>query len=72
MPAALIKALAENGNRSLTVTTSSADNAATTIRIGNTGVAANMPQLAACCAPQPRRRRMRACVRAEQTIRCSN
>ena len=49
VPAALIKALAESGNRSVTVTTSSADNAATTIRIGNTGVAANMAQFAAAC-----------------------
>jgi len=50
VPAALIKVLAESGNRSLTVVTSSADNAATTIRIGNTGVAANMAQLTAACA----------------------
>ena len=50
VPAVLIKVLAEGGNRSLTVTTSSADNAATTIRIGNTGVAANMPQFTATCA----------------------
>ena len=50
VPASLIKALAENGNRSVTVTTSSADNAATTIRIGNTGIAANLAQLAASCA----------------------
>ena len=50
MPASSIKALAENGNRSLTVTTASADNAATTIRIGNTGIAANIAQLAASCA----------------------
>lgn len=50
LPAALIKALAEIGNRSLTVTTSSGDNAVTTIRIGNTGVAANLAQLATACA----------------------
>lgn len=50
LPATLVKALAESGNRSLTVTTSSTDNAVTTIRIGNTGVAANIAQLAAACA----------------------
>ena len=50
VPASLIKALADNNNRSLTVTTSSADNAVTTIRIGNTGIAANMAQLTAGCA----------------------
>jgi hypothetical protein len=50
VPSALIKPLAEIGNRSLTVTTSSADNAATTIRIGNTGIAANITQLTSACA----------------------
>jgi hypothetical protein len=50
VPGTLIKALAENGNRSLTVTASTVDNAVTTIRIGNTGVAANLAQLAAACA----------------------
>jgi hypothetical protein len=49
VPASLIKALADNNNRSLTVTTSSADNAVTTIRIGNTGIAANMAQFTAGC-----------------------
>jgi hypothetical protein len=50
VPAAVVKALAESGNRSLTVTTSSTHAAPTTIRIGNTGVAARMPQLAASCS----------------------
>jgi hypothetical protein len=53
LPAALVKALAETGNRSLTVTTSGTDNAVTTIRIGNTGVAANFAQLSAACAAVP-------------------
>jgi hypothetical protein len=48
--AAMVKLLAESGNRSITVTTSSTNTAPTTIRIGNTGVAANMPQLAASCS----------------------
>jgi hypothetical protein len=50
VPAAVVKALAESGNRSLTVTTSSTHTVPTTIRIGNTGVAARMPQLAASCS----------------------
>jgi hypothetical protein len=54
VPAVLIKALAESGNRSLTVATSSGDNTATNIRIGNTGVAANMAQFSAACAVDTR------------------
>jgi len=48
--AAVMKAFAEGNNRSLTVTTASASSLSTAIRIGNTGVAANFPQLAAACS----------------------
>jgi hypothetical protein len=50
VPAAVMKAFAEGNNRSLTVTTASASSLSTAIRIGNTGVAANFPQLAAACS----------------------
>jgi hypothetical protein len=65
IPAAVIKALAENGNRSLTVTTSTTDNTATTIRIGNTGVAANLAQLATACVAAAQQTAQAGLTRAE-------
>jgi hypothetical protein len=65
VPAAVIKALAENGNRSLTVTTSTTDNTATTIRIGNTGVAANLAQLATACVAAAQQTAQAGLTRAE-------
>ncbi len=65
VPAALIKALAESGNRSLTVTASTTDNAVTTIRIGNTGVVANLAQLATACAAAGAQTAHAGLVRAE-------
>ena len=49
LPAAVVKAFADTANRSLTVSTLSKGNVATTIRIGNTGVARSFAQLAASC-----------------------
>ncbi len=49
VPAALIKTLADMGNRSLTVATSSGS-AVTSIRLGNSGISQNFPLLAANCA----------------------
>lgn len=50
VPAALVETLAREGNRSLTVTTATTNDVETMIRIGNTGVAKNMPRLAANCS----------------------
>ncbi|MBI4275719.1 MAG: hypothetical protein HY659_13580 [Rhizobiales bacterium] len=47
---ASIKAFGEAANRSLTVTTSSRDKAATSIRVGNFGVVQNFSRLASACA----------------------
>jgi hypothetical protein len=52
VPSSLIETLAREGSRSLMVTTSSGNDTATSIRVGNTGVAQNLPQLAAGCAGQ--------------------
>ena len=49
IPTALVKNLAEAGNRSLTVTTFSATGKATTIRIGNSGLAQHYAKLAGSC-----------------------
>jgi hypothetical protein len=55
-PAALIESLARDGNRSLTVTTSTTNGVETVIRIGNIGVAQHLPRLAASCKqPSPPR-----------------
>jgi hypothetical protein len=53
--ASLVESLARQGSRSLTVTTSSGDDLSTIIRVGNSGVAQNLPLLAASCANQPPR-----------------
>ena len=53
LPVSLFETLARQGSRSLTVTTSSGNEAATLIRVGNSGVAENLPRLAASCADQP-------------------
>jgi hypothetical protein len=47
---AALKAFADSGSHSLTIVTTSASNAATTIRIGNSGAAQYWPRLAASCA----------------------
>jgi hypothetical protein len=47
---ASIKAFGEAANRSLTVATSSRDKAATSIRVGNSGVAQNFARLTSACA----------------------
>ncbi len=49
VPAAWLKALADGKSRSMTVVTSLGEQG-TVIRVGNTGIAANFPQLAAACA----------------------
>jgi hypothetical protein len=46
---AMVKSLAESGSRSLTVETSSRDNAETAIRVGNSGVAQHLPKFTATC-----------------------
>jgi hypothetical protein len=46
---AMVKSLAEGGSRSLTVETSSRDNAETAIRVGNSGVAQHLPKFTATC-----------------------
>jgi len=53
VPAALVETLARDGNRSLTVTTSTANGVEAVIRIGNIGVAQNLPRLAASCKQPP-------------------
>jgi hypothetical protein len=54
IPAALLKTFGNTGSRSLTVETATMGKESTMIRIGNTGVAQHLPQLAASCASQPR------------------
>jgi hypothetical protein len=49
VPTALVKNLAEAGNRSVTVTTFSANGQATTTRIGNTGLAQYYARMAGGC-----------------------
>jgi hypothetical protein len=49
IPTALVKNLAEAGNRSVTVTTFTAHGKATTIRIGNSGLAQHYVKLAGSC-----------------------
>jgi hypothetical protein len=49
VPAALMQAFAEARNRSITVATRTVSDAETAIRMGNTGVALNFPQLTATC-----------------------
>ena len=53
VPVKLMDTLARHGSRSLTVTTSSGNDIATAIRVGNSGAPQNLPQLAASCADQP-------------------
>jgi hypothetical protein len=55
IPASLVKYLAETGNRSVTVATSS-NNAGTVIRVGNSGVAQNYARLASACGRLARSR----------------
>ena len=52
VPANVMETLARVGSRSLMVTTSSANDSATTIRVGNSGVPQNLPLLAAGCTDQ--------------------
>ncbi len=52
--AAMLKSFAEPGNRSLTIATSVAGHATTSIRVGNSGVAQYLTRLAASCAQQAR------------------
>ena len=47
-----MEALARSGSQSLMVMTSNGKDGATTIRVGNSGVPQNLPQLAARCADQ--------------------
>jgi len=49
VPATLVQAFAEARSRSITVATRTISDAETTIRVGNTGVAANFEQLVAAC-----------------------
>jgi hypothetical protein len=60
LPGALVRSLADDGSRSVTVATVAGD-VETAIRIGNTGVAVNLPRFAASCRAQP----VRADVHAE-------
>lgn len=53
LPATALKALAEPGNRSITVATTNAREAKTSIRIGNSGFGQMLARLASACA-QPR------------------
>ena len=50
LPASVVESLSQSGSRSVTVTTSSGNDVATTTRVGNSGVPQNLPQLAASCA----------------------
>ena len=52
LPGAALKAFADSGSHSLTIVTTNASNAATTIRVGNSGAAQSWPRLAASCAQQ--------------------
>jgi hypothetical protein len=52
MPASMAETLSRPGSRSLMVTTSSGQDIATTIRVGNSGVPQNMPEFAASCTDQ--------------------
>jgi len=52
VPASLVAPLARSGSQSLMVTTSSGNDSATTIRVGNSGVSQSLPQFAASCAEQ--------------------
>jgi hypothetical protein len=49
IPAGLVKNLADSGNRSVTVSTSSGSGAATVIRIGNSGMAQHFARVAGSC-----------------------
>jgi hypothetical protein len=52
VPMSAVETLSRSGSRSLMVTTSSGNDGATTIRVGNSGVPQNLPQFAASCADQ--------------------
>ncbi|MFL5058057.1 MAG: hypothetical protein ACJ8DE_22815, partial [Microvirga sp.] len=52
VPISAVETFSRPGSRSLTVTTSSGDEGATAIRVGNSGVPQALPQLAASCANQ--------------------
>jgi hypothetical protein len=58
LPAALVEALAESGNRAVVVSTVSRGNAETVIRVGNTGVAQGLPELLASCGRKTRAARL--------------
>jgi hypothetical protein len=49
VPASLVQALGRPGSHALTVRTATADDVEAVIRVGNTGVAKNLPGLAASC-----------------------
>jgi hypothetical protein len=51
--ASLMESLGRQGSRSMTVSTASMNDVSTMIRVGNTGVAHNLPRLAANCANLP-------------------
>lgn len=55
MSASVVKNLADTTSRTLVVSTVRANNAETVIRVGNSGMAQALPQLAAACAKQPSR-----------------
>lgn len=50
LPAAMVTGFATSASRSLTVETTASNGASTVIRIGNTGAAQHVPQLATSCA----------------------
>jgi hypothetical protein len=52
IPANMVELLARSGSRSVTVTTATGNDGATNIRVGNSGVPQNLPQLATRCAGQ--------------------
>jgi hypothetical protein len=52
VPVSVMAMLARSGSHSLMVTTSSGNDNATTIRVGNSGVSQSLPQFAASCADQ--------------------
>jgi hypothetical protein len=52
VPMSAVETLSRSGSRSLMVTTSSGNDGATTIRVGNSGVPQNLPQFAASCVEQ--------------------
>ncbi|HVY57066.1 MAG TPA: hypothetical protein VHA77_04375 [Xanthobacteraceae bacterium] len=69
IPATMMDVLGDPGDHSVLVSTRSTDDAETTIRVGNAGVAQHLPELGAACAASARPRDVRAELKAVPNAR---